>query len=354
MAKIAILVGHGKQTNGAGYDPGACNNGYEEFKLAKEIAQYAYLHLKNNYKCTPTLVNYNGMLNLDERIAMYKTDASADAIFEIHLNSASGTAGTGTEAWYYPGDEKGRAYAKAIAGKLSSALNIPTRGNDNGARISEGQYTFGIVYKTKPTAILIETCFINNPDEVAKVATAEGQLKAGQAIAEGIAQALVLEKIAPTLAPQQTTLYKVQVGAFEHEINAQRYSEKLKADGFDCFVVHIDGLYKVQTGAFANELNAENFLNKLKYKGYKPFIIAVSQSTATSQAPNPVQQVNYFPETPYTGVSIVSGLSAIGVNGTYAYREKIAKVNGIVNYKGTAEQNTKMLNLLKQGKLIRP
>lgn len=153
---------------------------------------------------------------------------------------------------------------------------------------------------------------------------------------------------------QRTTLYKVQVGAFEHEINAQRYSGKLKADGFDCFVVHIDGLYKVQTGAFANELNAENFLNKLKYKGYKPFIITVSQSTATSQTPNPVQQVNYFPATPYTGVSIASGLSAIGVNGTYAYREKIAKVNGIVNYKGTAEQNTKMLNLLKQGKLIRP
>lgn len=55
----------------------------------------------------------------------------------------------------------------------------------------------------------------------------------------------------------------------------------------------------------------------------------------------------------YTGssVSIVDALKAIGVDSSYNNRTKIAKVNGISNYSGTASQNTQLLNLLKQGKL---
>ena len=58
----------------------------------------------------------------------------------------------------------------------------------------------------------------------------------------------------------------------------------------------------------------------------------------------------------YTGntVSIVAALNAIGVTSTYAYRGKIAKKNGIKMYVGTASQNTTMLNLLKNGKLLKP
>ena len=70
--------------------------------------------------------------------------------------------------------------------------------------------------------------------------------------------------------------------------------------------------------------------------------------------PPPQPQVNYFRATPYTGVSIVDGLAAIGEGRSYAYREQIAAVNGIGGYRGTTEQNTHMLNLLKQGRLIKP
>lgn len=52
-------------------------------------------------------------------------------------------------------------------------------------------------------------------------------------------------------------------------------------------------------------------------------------------------------------IGLVFALSSIGVDSSYEHRAKIAKANGITNYKGTAEQNTKLLNLLKQGKLIR-
>ena len=62
----------------------------------------------------------------------------------------------------------------------------------------------------------------------------------------------------------------------------------------------------------------------------------------------------YFPRTPYEGVSIVDGLEAIGHEHTYDYRCKIAAVNNIQNYTGQPEQNLYMLKLLKNGQLIKP
>lgn len=56
----------------------------------------------------------------------------------------------------------------------------------------------------------------------------------------------------------------------------------------------------------------------------------------------------------YTGNSgsIVDALKAVGADYSAASRIRIAAVNNIAGYKGTAEQNTAMLNLLKKGKLI--
>lgn len=67
-----------------------------------------------------------------------------------------------------------------------------------------------------------------------------------------------------------------------------------------------------------------------------------------------VNDTQYFAK--YTGKSgsIVDALTAIGENSTRAYRGRIAEANGIVGYMGSAAHNTKMVNLLKAGKLIRP
>lgn len=67
-----------------------------------------------------------------------------------------------------------------------------------------------------------------------------------------------------------------------------------------------------------------------------------------------IEKVQYFPE--YTGKSgsIVDGLNSVKANSSYSYRKKIAEANGIPGYMGSAAQNTKMLNLLKAGKLIKP
>ena len=63
---------------------------------------------------------------------------------------------------------------------------------------------------------------------------------------------------------------------------------------------------------------------------------------------------NYFDK--YTGnsLSIVDALKSINVDSSYAYRTKIAIKNGIKNYIGSSVQNITLLNLLKEGKLIKP
>lgn len=65
-------------------------------------------------------------------------------------------------------------------------------------------------------------------------------------------------------------------------------------------------------------------------------------------------ETTYFPKVSYTGVSLIEGLKSIDVNNSFSYRSKIAAKNNIVNYAGTAQQNTTLLNLLKQGKLMKP
>lgn len=77
----------------------------------------------------------------------------------------------------------------------------------------------------------------------------------------------------------------------------------------------------------------------------------LKKTTSQQSKPTTTQSSSYYKK--YTGSSgsIVSALNAIGVDSSYAYRAKIAKANGISGYAGTAAQNIKMLNLLKQGKL---
>lgn len=51
--------------------------------------------------------------------------------------------------------------------------------------------------------------------------------------------------------------------------------------------------------------------------------------------------------------TLIDSLNKIGADSSYASRKDIAKKNGIANYKGTAEQNLKLLDLLNNGKLIK-
>ena len=63
-------------------------------------------------------------------------------------------------------------------------------------------------------------------------------------------------------------------------------------------------------------------------------------------------KVSYYPKTSYKGFSFVDGINSVGVNSSFMNRRAIAKANGISNYLGTSSQNSRLLNLLKNGQLI--
>lgn len=64
-------------------------------------------------------------------------------------------------------------------------------------------------------------------------------------------------------------------------------------------------------------------------------------------------KIAYYPKYKGETVSLVDALKSLRINSSKRNRERIATLNGIKNYKGTATQNTRLLNLLKKGKLIK-
>lgn len=71
------------------------------------------------------------------------------------------------------------------------------------------------------------------------------------------------------------------------------------------------------------------------------------------EKPMEKENIVYFKK--YTGKKegIVAILDDKGYDSSFESRENIAKLNGIKNYTGTAEQNTKMVKLIREGKLIK-
>lgn len=67
-------------------------------------------------------------------------------------------------------------------------------------------------------------------------------------------------------------LYRVQTGAFKSKTNADAMLAKVKAKGFDTYMVKAGGLYKIQVGAFKVKANAEAMMKKLQAAGFSTFI----------------------------------------------------------------------------------
>ena len=73
-------------------------------------------------------------------------------------------------------------------------------------------------------------------------------------------------------SPTESTLYRVQVGAYKNKANADAQLARVKAAGFDTYMVQIGRLYKIQVGAYREKANADNMMIKLKAVGFDAFI----------------------------------------------------------------------------------
>ena len=226
MNKICVIVGHGKSKSG-GYDSGAVSGIYHEFKIAKEIAKECVDYLNANFDIKADLMNYDGDLYLTDRVKKVNK-ADYDFIAEIHLNAGGGK---GTETYYYHGSPTGLKVATEISKGIANEFDVP----DRGAKVwvnKNGKDHFAIIRETKPCAILVETLFIDNKDELAVLKTVDGQKRCGIEIAKGIAKAY-------GIAPEEKKTYRVYVGDFNTTSSAEAMKNGLEKLGFDAKIEEV-------------------------------------------------------------------------------------------------------------------
>ena len=206
---ICLDPGHG------GSDSGANAFGQKESALTLKIANYCKEELAKYdvnvvmTRTTDTRPSENAAQDLMDRVMMAKK-AGASYIISIHLNSAASTSAHGAEV-YFPNtsgnaslSSNGQAMAKAIQSQLV-ALGLYDRGikirnymdgsTSSNPNSSDRDY-YGIIRYAKEqniSGLIIEHCFLNNPDEYNKYLSSDAKLQQlGVADAKGIVSALGL------------------------------------------------------------------------------------------------------------------------------------------------------------------
>lgn len=206
---ICLDPGHG------GSDSGANAFGQKESALTLKIANYCKEELEKYdvnvvmTRTTDTRPSENAAQDLIDRVMMAKK-AGASYIISIHLNSAASTSAHGAEV-YFPNtsgnaslSSNGQAMAKAIQSQLV-ALGLYDRGikirnymdgsTSSNPNSSDRDY-YGIIRYAKEqniSGLIIEHCFLNNPDEYNKYLSSDAKLQQlGVADAKGIVSALGL------------------------------------------------------------------------------------------------------------------------------------------------------------------
>lgn len=91
-------------------------------------------------------------------------------------------------------------------------------------------------------------------------------------IASEVNKRLGSTNIKPAPEKPSVGLYRVQTGAFKSKTNADAMLAKVKAKGFDTYMVKVGDLYKIQVGAFKVKANAEAMMKKLQAAGFSAFI----------------------------------------------------------------------------------
>lgn len=107
----------------------------------------------------------------------------------------------------------------------------------------------------------------------------------------GAIAAEVNKRLLPAPSTPEKTLYRVQTGAFSVKSNADALLAKVKAAGFETYMVKVNGLYKVQVGAFSVKVNADAMAAKLKAKGFDVYITTESGTPVTSETQKPVAEI---------------------------------------------------------------
>ena len=218
--KVFIGVGHG------GSDPGAVANNTKEKDLNLSIA----------LACRDVLVKHGVEVRMsrekdeNDPIGDETKECNAygpDLAVDIHNNAGGGDGG---EVFYSHLGGKGKTLAENILAEIvkvgQNSRGIKTRVN------TQGKDYYAFIRNTTCPATIVECCFLDNAADL-KILVSEAQRKSmGEAIAKGI-----LKTLGVAIQSEKVSLYRVQVGAYLLKSNAEAMQKKIKAVGFDAFIV---------------------------------------------------------------------------------------------------------------------
>lgn len=304
--RILLISGHG-----AG-DPGAVANGYREADLTVEVVNKLAPLLKSYADVTVYPVERNAFQDVQN--GSWQVGWNFDYVLEVHFNAGGGT---GSEIFVTTRETRTSVEQTILKGMESFYRN-------RGVKVKD----FLVINTAKNRGIssaLLEVCFIDNKSDVDIYQSKKDEIC--QSIANGVINGFGLTKGStsqtqpqPTETPATKTIDQLaqEVIAGQWGVNPER-QQRLTADGHDATAVQA----------------------------------RVNQILSQGNTPQPSQQptVQYYPA--FNNNSIVDGLKSINVDSSPDNRKAIAAKNGITNYSGQANQNTQLLSLARQGKLIK-
>lgn len=247
---VVIDPGHG------GEDEGCSRAGVEEKNINLEIALKVENGLEElGYQVIMTRSG-DEAVELDDRVDMAKT-ARADAYISIHQNASEEAKVSGIETWY--GVEHSADDSKRLAQLIQKYTVSEAESTDRG--IIEDD-SLRVVRENIAPACLVETGFLSNADERAKLQTEEYQ----KALAEGIVNAVDLffhpktmyltfddgpsdentNKVLDILKEHdiKATFFLVGENVEKHPETARRIAEEGHSIGIHCYRHDYEELYE--------------------------------------------------------------------------------------------------------------
>ena len=218
--KVFIGVGHG------GLDSGAVANNTKEKDLNLSIALACRDELVRHgvsVKMSRTKDENDPLSDEIRECNAYAPDLAVD----IHNNAGGGDGG---EVFYSHLGGKGKTLAENILAEIvkvgQNSRGAKTRKNAN------GKDYYGFIRETSAPAVIVECAFVDNASDIEILATETQRKTMGVAIAKGI-----LKTLGVVIQSEKASLYRVQVGAYLIKANAEAMQKKIKAVGFDAFIV---------------------------------------------------------------------------------------------------------------------
>lgn len=223
MARVLISAGHTVM------DPGQIFQDLREADLTRKIAPKIIPYLEK------AGVEVKGVpldLQLFNRIEWINntgfTDEAGDILIEVHINDGNKR---GVEAWFRgEGDNNSQKLAHVLADTISTLMNVPNQGAKSEFQHEHGQLIF--LSRTKPTAVLLETLYLDNPDDIALLKDETKLEELAKSIASGILKYLGkdiegkelsvdqkpnYDDLKPFIRPKKPALADLDLGNFDDD-----------------------------------------------------------------------------------------------------------------------------------------